>query len=199
MRNHFNIEALLYSSFVTEPYSDSHVHENTDQKTSIGNTIEWYLIPNVTKDTDLWVDIHYDKPQFPSIHFRNPQYLQEYRYKELLYVYDRCNDSQRTISRILKKELLPSDTPIYISVIQEDTLPTHRFPCSEQVQDNGNTVRKSVKINNRLFFIEEEYGSQQDANIKHYCYYIRYNHAPNVDIEKMQSDLNQFLLRYKFI
>jgi hypothetical protein len=159
----------------------------------MANTIEWYMIPSDVS-CDLWVDIHYDTPQFPSIHFRNPQHLHEYRFKELTYVYDRSNDSQRTLSRMLQKEIL-SQKSMYIIVLQEETLPTHRFPCSEQIEDNGMILRRSFKINNRLFFIEESY---EHVNKKYYSYYIRYQHAPNVDIDKMQMDLNQFLSKFRF-
>jgi len=159
------------------------------------NIIEWYMIPEVSTSDQLWVDIHYDKPQFPSISFRNPQHLHEYRYKELTYVYDRSNDSQRTLSRMIQKELFPEDKPLYVIVLQEETLPTHRFPCSSEVEENDVILRRSFKVNNRIFFIEEEY-DEKDKKI--YSYYIRYQHAPNVDIEKMQLDLNQFLSKFKF-
>lgn len=157
------------------------------------NTIEWYMIPG-NGSSELWVDIHYDTPQFPSIHFRNPQQLHEYRFKELTYIYDRSNDSQRTLSRILHKECMTKPS-IYVIVLQEETLPTHRFPCSDTIEENGSILRRSYKINNRIFFIEEEY---EQNNKKYFSYYLRYQHATNVDIEKMQTDLNQFLLKYKF-
>lgn len=164
------------------------------------NVIEWFMTPEVFSnekdDTQepLWIDIHYSSPQFPSIHFRNPQYLHEYRYKELTYLYDRSNDSQRTISRMIHNECMPKNKPMYIVSLQEETLPTHRFPCSANIEDSGPIVRRSFKINNRIFFIEEETEQNNKVN---YVYYLRYQHAPNVDIDKMQSDLDQFLARYK--
>lgn len=169
------------------------------QKSTNINTIEWYLTPNSNKTDQLWIDILYNTKQFPSLHFRNPQYLHEFRYKELTYVYDRNNDSQRAISRSLQYEHIPEEEHVYVLALQEETLPTHRFPCSNDIENNGSVIRRNLKINNRLFFIEEEYENREDPSQKYYVYYIRYQHASNVDTDKMQLDLGNFLARYRLV
>lgn len=178
------------------------------------NVMEWYILPGGAANTDteaLWVTIGYDRPQFPSIRFRNPMALEEYRYKELLYSYDRSNDAQRTVFRQALEECWGAGGKVYRLMLQEDILPSHRFPCSKDIQLNERLVRRSFKINNRLALIEEQVevdvetetgtkkGKGKDKEVTYvYHYYIRYQHAPNVDLDKMQSDLNQFITRYAF-
>lgn len=172
------------------------------------NVIEWYILPEVEDDEGddlfanpndgdpLWVRIAFPERQFPSIRFHNPVALEEYRYKELVYSYDRSNDGQRTLSREALSESWNKKGDLYRVVLQEDILPSHRFPCSAETVKNDVFVRRSFKINNRLFLIEETL----DADTKNpgFQYYLRYNHAANVDLVKMQEDLNQFIGRYKF-
>jgi hypothetical protein len=156
----------------------------------LANTVEWYFLPNITdlKDPNAWhIEMSYSRPQFPSIRFRNPQVLEEYRYKELLYVYDRSNDGQRTVFRQALQEDVSADGKIYRLVLQEDTLPSHRFPCSLEVHKNDSIVRRSFKINNRLHLLED--CIHDDT----YQYYLRFHYAPNVDMAKMQQDLEGFI------
>jgi hypothetical protein len=130
--------------------------------------------------------------------------LEEYRYKELLYSYDRSNDAQRTIYRQGLNEHWDDRKRVYRLMFQEDILPSHRFPCSKDIQLNERLVRRSFKINNRLALVEEQVETEantkteKDKNPVIYHYYLRYQHAPNVDLDKMQSDLNQFITRYAF-
>lgn len=164
-----------------------------------GNVIEWYILPKGDNNTDpLWMTLASPNSLFPSIRFRHPVALEEYRYKELLYSYDRSNDGQRTIYREALSESVRQDAEsgVYRVVFQEDSLPSHRFPCSGDMVKNDSYVRRSFKINNRLFLIEET--MLEDTKTPMYQYYLRYNHAANVDIVKMQADLNQFIARYKF-
>jgi hypothetical protein len=171
------------------------------------NVVEWYILPEKGDPEALWVTIGYDRPQFPSIRFRNPMVLEEYRYKELLYSYDRSNDAQRTVFRQALVEQWGAAGRVYRLMLQEDILPSHRFPCSKDIQINERLVRRSFKINNRLALVEEqvEIDSEMKKNKEKggagtfvYHYYLRYQHAPNVDLDKMQSDLNQFISRYAF-
>lgn len=179
---------------------------------SRGNVIEWYILPCVEEykyddegDDDeeeernkdpLWLNLSSPKPKFPSIRFQHPVALEEYRYKELLYIYDRSNDGQRTVYREALSESWNAVGDLYRVVFQEDNLPSHRFPCTGDMVKNDSYVRRSFKINNRLFLIEETLAG--DTKTPSYRYYIRYNHAANVDLVKMQADLNQFIARYKF-
>jgi hypothetical protein len=162
------------------------------------NVIEWYILPEACSEDALWVSIGTNKPMFPSIRFHNPVMLEEYRYKELIYSYDRSNDGQRTISRQALKEDWSDDRTLYRILVQEDILPSHRFPCSADIEKNDSFVRRSFKINNRLFLIEETLTMDDPKAAPVYQYYLRYNHALNVDVVKMQDDLNQFIRRYKF-
>jgi len=167
------------------------------------NVVEWYILPKAMTETPLeeclWVPIAYDKPQFPSIRFRNPEVLEEYRYKELLYSYFRSNDAQRTIFRQAFNEKMDDSKRVYRLMLQEDVLPSHRFPCSKDVVINERLTRRSFKINNRLYLMEDQIEIQtKNKPVFQYHYYIRYIHAQNVDLVKIQQDLDQFISRYKF-
>lgn len=167
------------------------------------NVVEWYILPKAM-DADtvadaLWIPIAYDRPQFPSIRFRNPEVLEEYRYKELLYSYFRSNDGQRTIFRQAFNETMDDENRIYRLLLQEDILPSHRFPCSKDIALNERLTRRSFKINNRLYLMEDQIEiSTKNKPVYQYHYYIRYTHAQNVDLVKIQQDLDQFIARYKF-
>ena len=174
---------------------------------SRATVVEWYILPEATQNAAeaLWVPIAYDRPQFPSIRFRNPEVLEEYRYKELIYSYFRSNDAQRTISRLALDERWDTSGKVYRLLFQEDILPSHRFPCSSDVHINERLTRRSFKINNRLYLMEDQVERESTDSHKnkpmhhyHYHYYIRYLHAQNVDLDKIQQDLNQFITRYKF-
>jgi hypothetical protein len=161
------------------------------------NVIEWYVLPKPTVSEDpLWIPLSYETPMFPSIPFRNPVFLEEYRYKELIYSYDRSNDGQRTLFRQAWKEDWNPERNLYRVLFQEDILPSHRFPCSVDMEKSDVIQRRSFKINNRLSLIEETLGA--DEKKPGYIYYLRYNHAYNVDIPKIQKDLDDFIRRYKF-
>ena len=160
------------------------------------NTIEWYVLPEAIPEQSepLWIPIAYDKKKFPSIRFGNVQTLHEYRYKELLYQYDRSNDGQKTLFRQVFHEALSQSRAVYRMMLQEDILPSHRFPCSKDIVLHQRFFRRTFKINNRLYFVEEE--SEEEPKTFHY--YLKYHHAPNVDLEKIQQDMNQFIQRFKF-
>lgn len=175
------------------------------------NVIEWYVLPEAGDDNDaddynepLWINFAFTEPQFPSIRFRHPVALEEYRHKELVYSYDRSNDGQRTMYREALSESWNARGDLYRLVFQEDILPSHRFPCSALTVKNDAFVRRSFKINNRLCLIEEvlETGAEtkpkEKAHVPRFQYYLRYTHAANVDVVKMQADLDQFIGRYKF-
>lgn len=161
------------------------------------NTIEWYICPSKKLSVkDLWIDIGYPTKQYPSIHFRNPQILEEYVYKELLYQYDRSNDSQRAISRTVIKEDMDEKNGLYTILLKEEHLPSHRFPCSTNIETLGKIIRKSYKINNRIFFIEDEV-QKINSEQSEFVYYIRYNHSPQVDTRKMKEDFDAFIHKFK--
>jgi len=165
----------------------------------MANTIEWYILPKASSAavTDpLWMTIGHYKPQFPSIRFKNPQVFIEYAHGEMTYMYDRSNDSQRVLSRTLLYEGMGAKDSVYQMVINEETLPSHRFPCTMDSISLSFMVRRSVKINNRIFFIEEECKEDKDSMESTFVYYIKYNHSFNVDTKKMSDDLNAFIGRY---
>lgn len=162
-----------------------------------GNTMEWYICPSKNMSPEnLWIDIGYSSKQYPSIHFRNPMVLDEYAYKELVYQYDRSNDSQKAICRSVLKDDIDNDKMVYSTILKEEHLPSHRFPCSTNIDTLGKITRKSYKINNRIYFIEDEV-QKPTSEQPEYVYYLRYNHSQQVDIRKMKDDFDSFVKRFK--
>ena len=79
---------------------------------------------------------------------------------------------------------------LYAVCLDEDVLPSHRFPCTQEIVKEGSVTRSSMRINNRMFlmhYIEDG----------HHYVYVRYQHASNVDIKKMQEDLDKTLNRLR--
>lgn len=115
---------------------------------------------------------------------QHPLKLYEYHHRDLCCSYDKTNDTQKIIKKTLMKEAYAGN--FYGSCFIEEILPSHRFPCTQEITKEGNVERSSLRINNRMFIchdVEDDY---------HYIY-IRYQHAANVDMKKMQEDLDKTL------
>lgn len=151
------------------------------------NILEIYFCPekidpNASIFTCKWKDL----PKLPLHMFkhRNDQELIEYAHRGLVYQYDVATDSQKTIQRSWIHDKIIDKQ--YIVSLQEETLPVHRFPCTQEINDKTKFHRISYKWTNRIYLIvdmEEDY----------YTVYIRYQHVDNIDLEKMNEDLNQLL------
>lgn len=120
-------------------------------------------------------------PRLPVHLFKNrlDQRLTEYCHRDLIYSYDRSNDAQRTYQRTWIQDDLQG--PIYTVAYQEESLPTHRFPCLQEINEKKTFHKIHYKINNRLYFIVEK-------DDDHWTFYLRYNHASNVELDKMNQD-----------
>ena len=116
-----------------------------------------------------------------------------YFFKNMCYVYDMANDGQRVVKRSFVKDNIYTYSSFNLVAlgIKEDTLLSHRFPCGNDIAHKNKITRTSYRINNRMFLCrEKEDGSQNDY------VYIRYNHSPQVDLKKMQADLERVIRTY---
>ena len=113
------------------------------------------------------------------------QTVWEYHHNDLCYTYDLANDSQRVTRLVCQKEVLQGR--FYILAFQEDTLPVHRFPCIDEIEKQK-TSKTVYRINNRLTLIHESNG----------LIYFNYNHGFNVDVKKIQYDLQRTITNLRF-
>lgn len=122
------------------------------------------------------------------------QTFKEYHNKDLTYTYDLSNDCQRVSRKLAQSE--HSTNNVYAISFIEETLPSHRYPCTTDVMCDVKITRTVWRINNRMQFIHD-----MDDNKNNY-YYIRYYHSPNVDLRKMQQDFDKtwsYLKKIKLI
>jgi hypothetical protein len=115
--------------------------------------------------------------------------IKNYYYKDLCYSYDTVNDAQRVIKRAHVHDY-DAGNGAYVLCINEDTLPSHRFPCVNEVSHTNNVLRTSYRINNRMYVNHE---SVNEDGVCTEIVYVRYNHAPQVDLKQMQNDMDKVL------
>lgn len=130
-----------------------------------------------------------------------------YHYRDMCYTYDRTSDAQRVTQRtycndhdthIIRKS---TSVRLYAICFKEDTLPTHRFPCTRELAHKSMVTRTSYRVNNRLFLHhetvedmnEQNEGIDNCAGSESEYMYLRYNHAPQVDLVKTQQDIDHVL------
>lgn len=146
------------------------------------NLIEVYFSPEDFKNKEV-LDIGWKElPNIPVKSFKNRTDFEliEYAYRDLIYSYDVSNDCQKVIRKVALNEYIANRT--YLVASDEETLPTHRFPCTNDLNNKEKFTRIYYKFNNRIFFIVEK----DEQN--NYTLCLRYNHSYNVDIDKMSED-----------
>ena len=111
----------------------------------------------------------------------------DYYFGDMSYSYDLSNDGQRITSRKLVNDVTPAPK-LYVMCFKETTLPSHRFPCTRNLSHTSETLRTTYRINNRMFINHD----RTDSEAKGYVY-IRYNHSTQVDLAKMQNDLDRVI------
>jgi histidinol phosphatase-like enzyme len=152
------------------------------------NIIEIYACPSYFKDVSELniIDIKWAKPD-QSFHLENPQEEIQYHHRDMSYVFDTTNDTQKSYRRMLKRELFYRN--LYITAFQEENIPSHCFPSTQDISTTARIVRHTQKINNRMHWIYEKDESEN------WITYIRYQHVPNIEITKMQKDLEKTIQR----
>ena len=106
---------------------------------------------------------------------------QEFYYKDLVCTYDKSNDSQRVVRRVMTKNMIIGN--LYMAVFIEDIVPAYMFPTTRDIAHTTDVARRSARINNRLFITN-------DRDSSYDYFYIKYVHSDNVDVTKMKTDLN---------
>lgn len=151
------------------------------------NLIEVYFSPEDFKNKEVLEIGWKELPNIPVKYFKNRTDFEiiEYVCCDLVYSYDLSNDFQKVIRKIPLYEHISNRK--YLVASDEETLPTHRFPCTNDTNNKEKFTRIYYKFNNRIFFIVEK--DEKDT----YTLCLRYNHSYNVDIDKMTEDWNTII------
>jgi hypothetical protein len=115
--------------------------------------------------------------------------LTNYYYKDMCYTYDMTNDGQRVTTRTFVKDE-KHRSGIYVLCLNEETLPSHRFPCVQDMSNKTSIQRRSYRINNRVYLNHDVV--YEDDSITDSLYF-KYNHAPQVDLKQIQNDIDRAL------
>lgn len=110
----------------------------------------------------------------------------EYNHRDLTYSYDQGNDAQRVTRKTPLNEAFHQN--MWAVCYDEEVLPVHRFPCTQEITKEGVIERLCYRLNNRMFLIIDREGNFDTM-------YVKYQHAANVDLAKMQDDLDKILRR----
>lgn len=153
--------------------------------------IEIYICPRKTDGDDL-IEIGWDHGKAPAVQTMGTgitSSLRTYIHRDLMYSYDLSNDAQKVTRQIFEHDAKMEH--FYIMCYEEEVLPCHRFPCTNEIVHESSLIRTSYRINNRLTFVLDKNQNEQ----KEYLY-VRYHHSPNVDISKMNQDVNTCLRKF---
>jgi len=115
-----------------------------------------------------------------------------YNYKDLAYSYDMANDAQRVTRRTLMGDCSPHPK-MYVMQFDEEVLASHRFPCTSLTSHKNLMTRTSYRINNRMYVYHDIVQNVENGNEEKPSEYVflRYNHAQNQDLKKMQIDMER--------
>ena len=107
-----------------------------------------------------------------------------YHRNHLIYLYDLTDDNQVVYTKILSQnKFMPK---CYVSSYCYSKLPIYLFPCTKDINYVNEYAISECKISNRVSLIikEDNYGKYL---------YIEYKHSPNVDLEKINSTIQQIM------
>lgn len=152
------------------------------------NVVEFYSCPSFIEDVSSAYTINLSWNKIPDFFPKeNPQEEVHYHHRDLCYVFDIGNDAQRSFRRKVGKEMFYKN--FYVVALQEENIPSHHFPSTQDISAIRRVTKNIQRINNRITWIYEK---EENGG---YVSYIRYQHAPNVDLETMQKDLERTLSR----
>jgi len=133
-----------------------------------------------------------NKPQVSKVvHFHN---------KNLVYRYELENDGQKVFTSAFIHDEYNSKNNLYAVGYNYELLPSHVFPCTDDIQQIVEIETYVFRINNRMFIYLEIENDDANTNSNNAnttntntYLYIKYNHADNMDLTKMQIDLSKTL------
>ena len=111
-----------------------------------------------------------------------------YAKNELTYIYDLTDDHQTVITKL--RENVMTEANLHAISYKYSKLPTHLFPCVADIDYAIEYTISEYKLTNRLSIIirTDDYGQYA---------YIEYKHSPSVDIDKIESSVQNILQTLK--
>ena len=111
-----------------------------------------------------------------------------YYKNDIFYIYDLLNDSQFTYKSKLLNHAMINYKNKFLSInsYKEQKVSCYLFPSTNNISKKSKYTLEEYRINNRLSF-----SIKKENNIK--IAFITYKHSSNVDIDKMNIDLNDFI------
>lgn len=152
------------------------------------NVIEFYNCPTYLEDPNslYTLDLSWSHPaEFFSLD--NPQEEIQYYHRDMCYIFDVNSDAQRSFRRILQEDQCYRN--FYVAAFHEEQVPSHRFPSTQDIHATVRLVRYTQKIHARLSWIYEQHEKGGWVS------YLRYQHAPQVDMDTIQKELERTLAR----
>ncbi len=152
------------------------------------NHIEIYLIKS---QNDKIIDLNLDESIINEVqakykNWKATKYI-GYSRNHMTYLYNLTDDSQFVYTKIYSPEKQTSDcmtktTPYKWHTIPYiySKLPTHIFPCTNDINDVCEYILTEIKLTNRITLVirKDQYGKYL---------YIEYKHSPNVDVDKSEN------------
>jgi hypothetical protein len=164
----------------------------SDLLTPATNLVEVYFCPNPIHQDSATKQVGWEKEKKLSPKFGkgNTFHLYEYFLNDMCYSYDLKDDIQKGVRKIMEKQYCKDKGYLYAVSFNEEVIPSHMFPCTDDMCHEQKLCRTFYRINNRMFLIHDE------CDNFHY-YYIRYQHVENVDLPKMQMDLSRVISQWR--
>ena len=153
------------------------------------NIIEFYLMQKAITPEEKKINIYINDDLIKKIKNSLKKTKQSdiayYCRNNCNYIYDLSNDSQYVCMRRLENTLIINNKiSYYILVFNEIKLPTHTFPCTNDINQKYIINVIEYKINNRITLI-----------IKNNNCFINYKHSKDVDIDKIQEIINNLIIK----
>jgi len=155
------------------------------------NLIEIYLIKDKNEHS---IDVSSSdilEKSIDNIYKKNKveKYISYYN-KEKVYTYELSNDNQYVNTKF-KKHLDIIDN-ILVIASKNDKQPNYTFPCTNDIDNISQYTIKEYKISYRIsLFIR--YDNNIDKTIK--TFNIEYKHSQNVDIDKINEQINKIITK----
>jgi len=159
------------------------------------NLIEIYITKPITDSNVIDIGLQYSDIQkiqelLPMKNWKTTRFT-SYSRNDMNYLYDMSNDNQVVYSKHMVKNYITkphknSTMNIYSVSYNYSKLPTHLFPCLNDIDDKNEFTISESKITNRVSVIVRS--DQYSSNI-----FIEYKHSPQVEIDKIEYSINSLI------
>ena len=167
------------------------------------NIIEIYLCKDITNAEVIDVNCNNDIEHIIDKKYKKykEERYKSYHYKDKVYTYELSNDNQYVSSKIMIKSahILYNKCKSNIFIISSkiDKFPQYIFPCTNDIDNISIYSIKEYKINNRIsLLLRYDYLNDLDVNAVSRSFSIEYTHSPNVEINKMNENINNLINTY---